>query len=180
MATKSVKVTIEGISALLMHKFPMEPVAAMEKKTPAEQAEYAAYRDPDNKGNLYLPGIAIQRALIAAAVFSKGKGRASLQKPVAACVMVDPERIPLGVHDFVIDSRPVVIPATKGRIIRHRPRLDEWKASFTIEFDDELVTAVQLRTIVDDMGKRVGLLDFRPERKGPFGRCAVTKWTVAK
>lgn len=180
MATKTVKVTIEGISALLMHKFPMEPVAAMEKKTAAEQAEYAAYRDPDNDGKLYLPGIAVQRALISAAVFSKGKGRASLQKPVAACVQVDPERIPLGVKDYNIDSRPVVIPATKGRIMRHRPRLDEWKASFTIEFDDELVTAIQLRTIVDDMGKRVGLLDFRPERKGSFGRCAVTKWTPAK
>lgn len=30
--------------------------------------------------------------------------------------------------------------------------------------------------IVDDCGTRVGLLDFRPERKGPFGRFVVTKW----
>jgi len=29
---------------------------------------------------------------------------------------------------------------------------------------------------VDDTGQRVGLLDFRPEKKGPFGRFVVTRW----
>jgi len=33
-----------------------------------------------------------------------------------------------------------------------------------------------LRHIVDDAGSRVGLLDFRPERKGPFGRFIVIEW----
>jgi hypothetical protein len=161
--------------ALLMHAFPMEPIEALEKKTKEEQAEYAAYRDPES-GELYIPGIAIQRALVGAAVYSKGKGRASLQKVVAACVIVSPERCGLGIKDYIIDSRPVVVPATKGRIIRHRPRLDGWKVTFEIEYDDTLLTDKQLRKVVDDAGSRVGLLDFRPERKGPFGRFMVTEW----
>lgn len=172
---KNVKVTIKGTYGLLMHRYPLEEIEAIEKKTKEEQAEIAAYRDPDS-GELYVPGVAVQRALIGGAVFSKGKGRASLQKPVAACVLVSPERISLGTKNYEIDSRPVVIPSTKGRIIRHRPLLNDWKATFEIEFDDALIKESELRTIVDNTGKRVGLLDFRPAQKGPFGRFVVTKW----
>lgn len=175
MPIQSVAVEIEGSSPLLMHRFPMVPVEALEKKPPEEQAEIACYRCPDT-GQLYVPGIAIQRCLVAAATYSKGKGRATLQKQVAACVMVSPERALLGVQKFDVDARPVVVPATKGRVVRFRPRLDAWRCSFTIEYDDTLITVTQLRRIVDDAGSRVGLLDFRPERKGPFGRFMVTSW----
>src|SRR4030095_12677952 len=168
-------VTIRGQSPLLMHAFPMVQVESLEKKPAAEQAELAAYRDPDT-GFLYVPGVAIQRALVGAAAYSKGKGRSSLQKVVAACVLVSPERVSLGVKEFSVDSRPVVVPATKGRVMRHRPRLDEWALLFEIEWDDTLITAAQMRRVIDDMGSRVGLLDFRHEKKGPCGRSVVTHW----
>ena len=167
-------VKIKGVSPLLMHRFPMEPVEALEKRPIEEQAELSAYRWED--GQLYIPGINIQRALIGAAVYSKGKGRASLMKTAAACLMVDPEVVGLGMESYKIDTRPVVIPATKGRILRHRPRLDEWGAEFTLSWDEMLMTEQQARKVVDDAGTRVGLLDFRPEKKGPFGRFIVVGW----
>lgn len=77
-------------------------------------------------------------------MYSKGKGRASLQKPVAACVLVTPE-----------------YRATRGRIVRHRPRLNHWSVTIDIEFDDVLLTEQQLRMVVDDSGTRVGLLRTR-------------------
>jgi hypothetical protein len=174
---KSAQVVMKGISPLLMHHFPMVPIEALEKRSPQEQAEYAAYRDPDTDF-LYVPAINIQRALVGAAAYSKGKGRASLQKQSAACLQVSPERISLGVKDYIIDSRPVVVPATKGRILRHRPRLDKWEIGFDLEWDETLLKETEVRRIVDDMGQRVGLLDFRPERKGPFGRCVVVSWKL--
>ena len=173
---KKINVTLKGTSPLLMHAYPMLPVDAVEKKSPEEQAEIAAYRDPVTKG-LFVPGVAVQRALVAAASYSKGKGRATLQRPTAACVLVSPERIALNITSFVVDSRPVVVPATKGRIVRHRPRIDDWTIQFELEYDDTLLKESELRRIVDDMGSRVGLLDFRPEKKGPFGRSMVTAWT---
>lgn len=173
--TKQVSVTIKGISPLLMHAYPMVPIEGLEKLTPAEQAEHSAYRDPITKG-LYLSGVAVQRAMVGGAAYSKGKGRASLQKSASACILVSPQRIPLNQSTYVVDSQPVVIPATKGRVLRHRPRLDEWKATFDIDFDPMLITEDQLRKIIDDTGSRVGLLDFRPERKGPFGRFVVVNW----
>jgi len=175
MAIKTIEVEIKGKSPLLMHKFPLVAVEAMEKKTPEEQAEIAVYRNPNNN-ELYIPAIAIQRALIGGATYSKGKGRASLQKIAAACLLISPDYISLGVEDYQIDSRPVVVPATKGRIIRHRPRLDEWNCRFQLEYEDILLNEKQIRKVVDDTGERVGLLDFRPERKGPFGRFMVITW----
>ena len=175
MSVRETQVTVQGTSALLMHRFPLEPIEAIEKMPAAAQAEISAYRDPET-GELYVPGVAMQRALVNGATYSKGKGRASLQKPIAACVLISPERISLGSTAYVVDTRPVVMPSTKGRILRHRARLDKSDISFTIEWDDTLLTEPQLRRVVDDTGQRVGLLDFRPERKGPFGRFMVTSW----
>lgn len=179
MAIKIIEITIKGKTPLLMHKFPLAPIEALEKKQPKEQAELAAYKDPDTD-ELYIPSVWIQRSLVNAATYSKGKGRASLQKVAAACLMVEPERISLGTKDFIVDSRAVVMPATRGRIVRHRPRLDEWNCQFELEYEDTLLTENQVRKVVDDAGQRVGLLDFRPEKKGSFGRFMVTKWSVRK
>lgn len=178
MAQQSVSVQLTGQSPLLMNAFPRVPLEAAEKKSPEEQAEHATYRDPGT-GELYVPGVNIQRALVAAASYSKGKGRATLQRQAAACLMVSPERILInggGVKDYVIDSRPVVVPATKGRVMRHRPTFDKWTLAFEIEYDDALLNAKDVRTIVDNMGTRVGILDFRPEKRGQFGRSTVTRW----
>lgn len=177
MAT--VKLTIKGKSPLLMHRYPLIPIGAIEKKSQEEQAEYAAYRDPDT-GKLYMPADAVYRSLVNAATYSKGKGRASLQKPVASCVIINPERIPLGVEKYAIDSRRVVVPATRGSVIRHRPRLDEWSCSFELDYDETLLTEGEIRKVVDDDGQRVGLLDFRPACKGPMGRFFVVAWKLLK
>lgn len=172
--SKKIGATIKGISPLLMHAFPLAPIEAFDKKSPEEQAELCAYRDPE--GHLFIPAINLQRAFVSGATYSKGKGRSSLQKIVAACVILSPERLALGTDVFTIDSRPIVVPATKGRVMRHRPRLDSWQVQFELEFDDTLLNETQMRRVVDDTGSRVGVLDFRPERKGPFGRFIVTAW----
>lgn len=172
---KSVQCEIKGLSPLLMNRFPMEPVEGLSKKLPREQTEVSAYRMPDT-GELYIPGVAMHRSMVNAAVYSKGKGRSSLKKIAACCIFVTPEYLLLGTSEYVIDARPVVIPATKGRVIKYRPRLDSWSVKFSIDYDDTLLKANEVRDIVDNAGKRVGLLDFRPERFGPFGRFIVTSW----
>lgn len=168
------EIRIKGVSPLLMHKFPMEPVEKIENRTPEEQAEFSAYRMEN--GSLFIPSVAMQRSLVAGATFSKGKGRSTLQKESAACLMVDPAELDLAATEYQIDSRPVVIRATKGRIVRHRPRLDAWSVDFRLTWDETLLKEEQVRRIVDDTGQRVGLLDFRPACKGPFGRFVVTRW----
>ena len=171
---KRINFRITGISPLLMHRFPLEPVPNIEKLPAGEQAEICLYRRDD--GTVYVPGITLQRALVAGATYSKGKGRGSLQKPVSACVLIEDEHLPLAEQEYTIDARAVVIPATKGRIVRYRPRFDDWQVEGSVMYDPELLSEMQLRQVFDDTGSRVGLLDFRPEKKGPFGRFTVTHW----
>ena len=80
---------------------------------------------------------------------------------------------------WVVDTRPVRIPATGGRILEHRPLFNDWQTSFEIEayagIDDNLI-----RNLVDAAGLRIGLGDMRPEKKGPFGRFKVVSWACEK
>ena len=170
-----ISVVIEGLSPLLMNRFPLEPVEGLQKMTPAQQAEYAAYRHPEN-GELYIPATALWRAIVDGAAYVKGKGRASLQKVAAACVLIESEYLLLGTKDYSLDSRRVVVSATKGAIVRHRPRLDKWRVAFSVVYDPILMSAINVRQVVDNAGSRVGVLDFRPARKGPFGRFQVVEW----
>ena len=41
---------------------------------------------------------------------------------------------------------------------------------------DPMMTVKLLREILDAAGKRIGLGDFRPSCKGPFGKFVITNW----
>lgn len=76
------------------------------------------------------------------------------------------------------DTRAVRIPSTGGRILCHRPCFHDWRLSFTIDLDTDILSVKLLREIIDAAGKRIGLGDFRPACKGPFGKFVVTKWEI--
>ena len=63
---------------------------------------------------------------------------------------------------------PVVV--ARARVLRTRPKFDDWAVVFTIEVDDELIDKKQLEMWLDISGRRIGLCDWRPEKSGSFGR----------
>ena len=77
-----------------------------------------------------------------------------------------------------VDERPIRNPATGGRFLRYRPRFNEWAVEFSVEIDETMIGPKLFRQLVDDAGKKIGLGDFRPACKGPFGRFVVTDWDV--
>lgn len=186
-----IKVTIEGTTPLLMRRFTGEAEIATtngyapafpgaDKGTPREQAERAAYRDTKT-GELYVPGPNILAALVDAGKFHKlGKNKLTTQKSslVPAGLLVREVMVPLGTKEFEVDSRRVRIPSTGGCVMRHRPRIDRWQAAFSLEVDEKLFSPALVRLLVDDAGKKVGLGDFRPATRGPFGQFVVTRWEV--
>jgi len=173
---KSIGVRITGISPLLLHRFPLEGTpAGYAKWSPEKQAEFATYRDPDTH-ELRVQSEAIRQSMIAAAKWTKGKGRASLKADVAAVVEIEPEWLSLGTTEYKIDTRSVVNATTKGRVLSHRPRLHEWALSLTLVYDPVLVTPAQLREVLDNAGRRIGIGDFRPENLGHFGKFLVSEW----
>lgn len=188
MATFNVR--IEGVTPLLQHRFGEAAEAeAPSRKVmikavdPREDAERSAYRAPD--GTLFVPGAAIARLLREAGGSHKARGsRKSLKYIIPAAVLVAEDEITLLDGDgpargFEVDSRPVTIPATKGRIMRHRPRLNRWAAEFSIEVDEDELPATIVHQLLAEGGRKIGVGDFRPEKGGPFGRFMVTRWQAA-
>ena len=185
---KEIHVEIAGVTPLLLHRFTDEAqlVAtsgsrssiANDSDAPTEQAYQALYTDEDGASGIPQPNLL--RAIIDAGKFHKlGRSKVTTQKSsiVPACVSIRELFIPIESESgWKVDTRPVRIPATGGRILRHRPCYDDWKLSFTVELDETVITLKMLRTIVDDAGSKIGLGDFRPDCKGPFGKFKVTTW----
>lgn len=188
---KTYEVKIRGESSFLMHAFGVEAQAAsgkatrtvkVQEETPREAAEKVAYRAPDN--SLYFPAAAIMGMLRNAGSYHKQKGSRKSVKYIipAACRVVgdtinflDPhDETPI--KDYEVDSRPVVIPSTKGRIMRHRPRLDEWAAIFHLVIHEDVLDPAFLHNLLVEGGQRIGIGDFRPEKGGGFGVFQVHGW----
>jgi len=187
MATYQAKVS--GISSLLLHRWSeakeveeaTRPIH-VERRDPRTEAEAVCYRRRD--GTIYVPGAQFARMLRDAGSAHKQRGsRKSLRYIVPAAIIVLADDITLlngdgrAFTDFEIDSRPVVIPSTKGRIMRHRPRFNvPWSLEFSVEVDPTLIDADTALQLLTEGGRRLGIGDYRPSSGGPFGRFAVVSW----
>ncbi len=150
-----------------------------DRGTPREIAEKKLYTSADGK-KLILPGPNMFRCLIDAGKFFKaGKSKVTTQKSslIPAAVAMNDIEIPIKYKEpWEVDSRPVRIPSTGGRILAHRPMFNDWSLSFSLELDETIISPALLREIVDAAGKRIGIGDFRPDCKGMFGKFVVTHW----
>lgn len=187
---KLVEVTVQGTMSMLVSRPTAEALGGgngtrntlVTHKTPREEAEAVVYRRPN--GECYFPGTWIFDLLRDQASNHKMKGsRKSAKYLVPAAVrvlvddisIVDPETKKV-VKEFEVDSRPVTIPATKGKIMRHRPRFDKWSASFQIRVNEDLLPVDFVHKLLTEGGDQNGLGDFRPQKSGPFGTFRVMSW----
>jgi hypothetical protein len=185
-----IDIEIEGTTPLLMNQFTDAAAQAAtdgtrssmagDRGTPLDIAETKIYRDLD--GKIVIPQPNLLRCLVDGGIFHKsGRSKITTQKSslLYACVDIEGAVIPL-IHrqPWKVYTRPVRIPATGGRILCHRPMFDDWKLAFTANLDTEMVSPGLLRMVLDDSGKKIGLGDFRPNTKGPYGKFVVTLWRV--
>jgi len=184
---KTVQVEIRGITPLLIHKFGEEAEAAkktrrveVKDKDPREEARKVAYID--GEGCFYFNAFAIPNSMGNAGASHKSTGsRKSLRFVVPSAVRMDSDAVTIlngrgPAKDFEVDARPVTIPATKGRVMRYRPRFNEWGARFVMHVDDELLSLEMAHQLLNEAGQSIGIGDLRPERRGPFGRFRVVTW----
>ena len=179
-----VHVEIKGDSPLIVNRFHEEAAesstsgvhARKEQLSPEDDASNRLY--PQNGSGSTIPAENIRQSIIAASSRTK-IGRRSATSDVAASIYLFPEMLPL-TGDWHVDSRAVVIPATRGRILRHRPMFSDWAVSFDIQVNTDLIDLQTVKKILEDAGALVGLGDFRPSKKGPYGRFSVTSWEKVK
>jgi hypothetical protein len=180
-----IEITVVGIKPLLTHN-PESMGTSVDAKRGSRvpeaevEAEAGVYRLPD--GCCAIKGEAFRASLLKAASAWKVK-RSSMKSHLAHITVVE-ELVPL-VHpadgsplkSYAIDSRRAIVQ--RQGIIRRRPRFDEWMATFTVEYDPQLIKDPKL--IVDiaaDAGNRMGIGDYRPERNGFFGRFKVRAYAL--
>lgn len=170
-----VNVTIKGICPLLQHRF----------STPEEDPKWtkqSGFKDyskdvlralyADEKGNPYQPADHIIGSMTKASTDFKipGKGKKTYKDLIQSALSIYPDAIPHKIPKWVVDRRPVVI--IRARIIRERPRFDEWELSFEINITDEQLPVDAVRRILEHAGNRKGIGDFRPR----FGKFMVTEF----
>lgn len=135
--------------------------------------EFKLYKLDD--GELYVPAEAIKGCLIGASSFKK-IGKFTAKPIIAGGVFIHPDKIKLGTKKYEYDIRTGV-NKLRGRIVVVRPKVPKWKIEFEIEYDETIIGNPKIiRELLEDGGKRVGILDFRPAKMGQFGRFKVSKW----
>ena len=189
MKNIGIEIAIQGVTPLLIHKFTDK--AAMQatsgnalstvgdRGTPQEQAQEVLYLS-ETTGKPIIPQPNLFRCILDAGTFFKaGKSKVTTQKSslIPACMQIDQLEIVIKHKEaWTVDSRPVRIPSTGGRILRYRPCFHDWELDFSAQLDVEIIDSKTFRQIVDAAGQKIGLGDFRPDCKGPYGKFCVISW----
>lgn len=178
--------TLGGISPLLMNPMTDEVLEGIRTKTSPpkrtdwsreEEAKTKLYRDDD--GAIGIPSLNLFACLAEAGrqvkVNAKQISTAS-STLLPSFLSIEGFFLPFkGDPPWVADMRRGT--NEKGQAVPIvRPRFNIWEFDVTFEIDETEVNEDTVRKLVDIAGKKIGLCDFRPNKKGPFGRFMVAAW----
>lgn len=176
---EKILVTIEGTTPILFNRFRDTAIEGKSKKRTGAMAT----SDVEDKLYLYenkphIPAVYLKNSLSEASKQFKiiGKGKSTYSKLVASTVDVSPDMIPLNSGEYEVFRISAVNPMTKGRMMTERPRYNKWSATFEIIINDSAVPISVLNEILEQAGKYVGIGDWRPEKKGMYGKFMITSF----
>lgn len=187
MSVEQVVYVVTGTSPCLMHNPASMKSQGSEMKNaktviPTQEAEAQAGLYINDHGHLYIPSIALRNSLMGAGV-GKKIGKQTAWKMIACgaftveaeCPLVNPKTgKPLTTYSKINVAR-VVLGAGKNAkgIVRARPQIDQWQTKIVLEIDDDFISKEQVLQLFQLAGRMIGILDWRPERKGSYGRYSV-------
>lgn len=182
---------IVGKTPLMMHRGgladPMDEwakaikkVSAKRKKTDDDHAEISRleflgslYRkEIDGKSRYYIPSEALRAMIVNAAKKTKRgiqakTGIIDLSEPILKDFS-GPEKPEARFKAGEYDKRGVVV--SRARVMRTRPIFGDWSVTFDVTVDPTTVQQSEILEFLVTGGQVVGLLEYRVERGGPFGR----------
>ena len=176
---KQIQVSIKGTAPLLQHKLSAQVESDLAKSAKKQSGQnkrddIETYLYKNAEGVICQPVEHILQAIIKQLSNYKiqGKGKKTFKELGKGALSGFPELIPHKIQAYTVDSRTVVIPATKGRTVRERPRLDAWELEFTLEILNDDLPSDVVKNALDDAGRESGIGDYRPR----FGRFIVTSF----
>lgn len=192
-----IRVKIGNISPLLMNPMTDETLTMLRDRkrkqvktdwTPEAEAATKRFIDPD--GDVSIPATNLLACLVGAGRKVKvGKVQLSTAETsmVPALISIEEEYLKLngngsGVEKnppFVVDKRRGCNPADGVAVCLIRPKYPHWGFECTIQVDtSDILGEGDAKKLFEVAGKYQGLGDFRPSKRGPFGRFEVQEWTV--
>jgi hypothetical protein len=173
-----VSLRIVGISPVLMNNpagMAPKPQGVNTKQIPSAEDEAATKVYRMENGQLYLPSTMFRSALIGAGA-GRRIGKMGAGTILSGSVFTVTDKVPLvdpttgkPITKYAISTMRAVV--NKSGVLRSRPEIAEWACNIDLEVD---VTQIpNLNNVVELMniaGRMRGVGDFRPQKKGPYGR----------
>lgn len=179
---KRMTVRIVSTSPMQQHQWDEKAKRMMREKQAGKKSKEREIRDPQAefeaatyrtaKGKYGFPGMALKRAIIAAAHKDLGIEKTLVRKALFLHI-ADPGGI------IEMECKPPRMREDMMRVgmgsvdLRYRPEFEEWAATVEIEYDSELLTDQDVITLIDRAGFGVGIGEGRPEVGRDFGRFKV-------
>jgi hypothetical protein len=178
MSVSIVSFKITGISPLLMNNpASMQPRQKGFKTktipTPEEEAKSKLYIN--DKGHLYVKTMAFRSSLLGACA-GRRLGKVGAKGVIAGSVfttdteteLLDP-KTGKPITDYVINIARAVVQ--KSGVLRARPEIKAWSCNLDLEIDNDFLPEPSLiEELLNIAGKIRGILDWRPEKMGTYGR----------
>jgi hypothetical protein len=146
--------------------------------TPQDAVNASRYVLPD--GNLYVPAVAVRNCLLNATKGQLINKKSALPYISGGLLLIDEvfpltrNGKPLKGDKCSMDVRRAVVQ--RQGITRVRARVElPWELECVFEYNPDIVDIKVVETIAKKAGQIVGLLDYRVEKKGWFGRFEVAK-----
>lgn len=172
------EVGIKGASPLLMNRYiegTIEEIKVRKREPKRQEPEDKLYKD--GQGKIYIPSTYLRGALVDAGKYIKvqGKGKATYSKLIGSTVSISPDCITIKPQAWIPFTVTAVNPMTRGRMSVTRPKFDSWSLDFEINTTDD-IPEDKMAAILEEAGKFVGIGDWRPQKKGMYGKFIVVKF----
>lgn len=187
---QTLKLVLTGESSLLLHSDrganPLAPETVAHKaltgKRKKTDEDHIAIAKSEYLMGFYggdaiqIPSTNIKSAIIEGAKLHK------LGSAFNRCVMILSDALPI-THSgpstklkmwatpACVDCRSVKVG--QARLMRYRPRLNDWSLTVEILFDETMIERAQILAAAENAGRYVGIGDYRPAKGGAFGRFSV-------
>ncbi len=177
------KVVIEGLEpGILLHNPAGMLTQAANKSAakripqPEEEAAASCYWTED-KTSLAFPAKNIKSGLVQACAGWKSpmNKKLALGPLVAGGVSIRPLMVPFGTKEYKVDVQRAIVQ--RQGVLRARALVFPWRLAFDFRWESQMLGTgfgeTNLAELLERLGLQIGLGDFRPARKGEYGRFLV-------
>ena len=177
---RTIEVRIKGVSPLIVHAWSEKAKRQMREKQMKQARMQKEAKDPqaDFEGSKYLndagrdciPAAALRNAIISAGRFTDG---VPMTRICGSVFFLD-DMIEIKYDECRNREDMVRVggkgPGTGTADLRYRAEYTGWSIALKIEFNANVLSVEQLLNLIQTAGFAVGLCEWRPEKRGQFGR----------